>query len=105
MYIRLTFCKFLPDRIKEAKRIYKHEILPVIKNQRGNLEVHLLEPTDTADDFISLTQWKTKADAEAYEASGLYKSMVNKLDGLMMKEPVLKTFSTEDTVITAFEQW
>ncbi|MGV3530013.1 MAG: putative quinol monooxygenase [Flavisolibacter sp.] len=105
MHVRLTFCKFLPDRIKEAKRIYKHEILPSVKKLKGNLDAHLLEPSDASDDFISITEWKTIADAEAYESSGLYKSMVNKLEGLVMKEPVSKTFTTEETVITAFEQW
>ena len=99
MFARLTFCKFAPDRIRQARKIYQEELTPIIKKQRGNLNVFLLEPTDKSDDFISVTQWKTKADADAYESSGTYKRLVSKLEGFFTKQPVLKTYNAEERMV------
>jgi heme-degrading monooxygenase HmoA len=98
MIVRLTFCKFQPDRIVEAKKIYNEEVIPTIKKQKGNTGVRLLEPTDKADDYISITEWKTKADADAYHTSGVYKSLVNKLQGFFTKQPELKAYSVEEVM-------
>lgn len=100
MFVRLTFCKFSPETIKDAKNVYMKEIAPAIKQQKGNIAVHFLEPVDKAEDFISITEWKTKADAEAYENSGLYKKLVNKLQSYFSKPPVLKTYSAEEAFVT-----
>jgi heme-degrading monooxygenase HmoA len=97
MFARLTFCKFLPERFKEARKIYLEEVVPIIKKQRGNLNVFLLEPSDKSEDYISITQWKTKSDADAYESSGTYKRMVSKLDGFFTKQPVLKTYNADES--------
>jgi heme-degrading monooxygenase HmoA len=98
MIVRLTFCKFLPDRIAEAKRIYIQEVVPAVKKQKGNMEVRLLEPVEKTDDYISITEWKTKADADAYHTSGVYKSLVNKLQGFFTKQPELKAYSVEEVM-------
>ena len=48
-----------------------------------------------AEDYISITEWKTKADAENYESSGTYRKLVDKVRHLLTKEPVLKTYQVE----------
>ncbi len=58
MFARLTFISVQPESIEELKRIYNEEVAPVVKSQKGNIGVWLLEPTDSADDFISLTECK-----------------------------------------------
>jgi quinol monooxygenase YgiN len=93
MVVRLTFCKFLPDKIAEARKIYNEQIIPVVKKQKGNLRIYLLEPVDTADDFISVSEWKSKEDADAYNNSGLYKALVNKLEKVFMKQPTIKVYN------------
>ena len=102
MVVRLTFCKFLPDKIVEARRIYNEEIIPVVKKQKGNLRIFLLEPVDTADDFISVTEWKSKEDAEAYNKSGLYKSLVNKLEKVFMKQPTIRVYNEVETFTPSY---
>jgi quinol monooxygenase YgiN len=101
MYVRLTYCKFSPEAVNEAKKIYMKDIVPAIRNQAGLLNIHFLEPTDKSDDFISITEWKTQAEANAYEASGLYKKLVGKLADFLSKPPVLKTYTTEETRVPA----
>ena len=98
MIMRFTFCKFQPERIMEAKRVYKEEVVPVVKKQKGNMGIRLLEPMNKTDDYISLTEWKTKADADAYHTSGVYKSLVSKLEGFFAEPPELKTYSAEEVM-------
>ena len=101
MFVRLTFCKFIPQTIDEAKRIYNQDIVPIVKAQKGNLNVHMLEPVDKADDYVSITEWATQADADAYHSSGTYKKLVGMLVDFFAAPPVLKIYKTEDILIAA----
>lgn len=95
MYARLTFAKTLPEQFDRLRKIYNEEIVPAVRQQKGFMNIILLEPTDKAEDFISMTQWENKEFADQYEASGLYKELVGKLKDLLVKEPVLKTYAFE----------
>jgi len=99
MFFRLTFVKFVPETLEDAKRMYLNEITPIIRKQKGSIGVHLLEPSEISDDFISITEWETKADADAYESSGLYKQLVSKIAGHFSKTPVLKTYQVEEVLV------
>lgn len=101
MFVRLTFCKISPEAIAEVKKIYREDIVPAVQQQKGNLGILLLEPVDKADDFVSVSRWRTKADSDAYETAGLYKSLVGKLAGFLTKEPVLRTYEAEDVLVPA----
>jgi len=101
MFIRCTFFKTVPGKEEEVKALYLKEVIPHIKKEPGLIEVRLLEPADKADDFISITEWKTRADAEAYDSSGLYQQLVSKFEGLFTKLPVLKVYNSEQQAVPA----
>lgn len=96
MVVRLTSFNVTPAQAEEAKRIYREEVVSAVKKQQGNEDVMLLEPSDGSDEFISVTTWKTKADADAYESSGIYRELVDKLKGLFSGKPDLKTYNVQD---------
>lgn len=98
MIIRLTFCKFNPASLNEARAHYLQEIIPVVKMQPGNLGIRLIEPVDKNDDFISMTEWATKEDADRYESTGVYKSLVAKLASYFNGPVVAKVYTTEDVM-------
>jgi heme-degrading monooxygenase HmoA len=98
MYVRLTYVNFLPGRAEEAKMIYNGELVPAIKKQKGNLDCRILEPVDNADDYISMTVWETKEDADAYHSTGIYKKMVERIKDLFSKEGILKVYSSENVM-------
>jgi heme-degrading monooxygenase HmoA len=95
MFVRLTFLNFLPGKADEAKRIYNSEIVSVVKQQKGNLDCRLLEPVDQTHDYVSMTVWDSKEDADAYQTSGVYAQLVNRVREFYAKDPVLKVYSTE----------
>jgi|SRR5947209_5431132 len=101
MFVRLTSLKFSPESIAEVKRIYMQDVVPVVSKLKGNMGIVLLEPVDKADDFVSISRWNTKADADAYESDGLYKSMVGKVASFLTKEPVLRSYHAEDVPVMA----
>lgn len=94
MHVRLTFFTSLPDKNEEAIKIFHDEIVPVVKQQKGNIDIFLLEPTEENNEAISFSTWETKADADDYEATGLYTELVNKVRHTFAKPPVLKTYNT-----------
>jgi quinol monooxygenase YgiN len=95
MIVRLTYLEFLPGKVEEARRIYRDEIVPVVRQQKGNLECKLLESVDKTNEAISLTSWETKEQADAYHTSGVYAQLVNKVRALYAKDPVLKVYTSE----------
>lgn len=101
MFARLTFIKTSAENSNDIKRIYNEEVVPVVRSQKGNIGCWLLEPTNNADEYISLTEWVSSAEADAYEASGTYRMLVDKLKDLFIERPVLKTYNVAETKISA----
>ena len=101
MFARLTFISIQSNKMEDLRRIFNEEVVPVVKNQRGNLGIWLLEPTNENDDIVSLTEWVSKADADAYESSGTYRTLVDKLKDMYKSKPVLKTYNVAETKIMA----
>ena len=98
MYLRLTYVGFLPGRAEEAMTIYNGELVPAVRKQKGNLDCRMLQPIDDSDDFISMTVWETKEDADLYQSSGTYKKMIDRVSDLFSKEPVLKVYLTDSVM-------
>lgn len=92
MAVPLTHFNVSADQSKEVKKIYDHEVVPELKKQPGSVNVMLLEPIDSTE-YISLTAWQDRADADAYESSGKYKELVGKIKGLI-GQPVLKSYTS-----------
>jgi len=85
----------LPEKTNEARRIFMEEIVPTVRKQKGLVDIRFLEPTSKSEDFISITEWKTKEEADVYEENGIYKKLVNKLEPFFTKKPELKTYTVE----------
>lgn len=100
MFARLTFINIPTDRVEDLRRIYNEEVIPVVKQQKGNVGAWLLEPTNNADDFISLTEWVSESDGNAYETSGTYKMLVDKIKDMYTIKPILKTYNIAESRIT-----
>ena len=99
MFARLTFISIKPESVEDLKRIFNEEVVPVVKSQKGNVGIWLLEPTNSADDYVSLTEWVSEAEANAYELSGTYRTLVDKLKDKYKNKPVLKKYNVAETKI------
>jgi heme-degrading monooxygenase HmoA len=101
MFARLTTIEVDPKNAREISRVYHSEVVPVVRDQKGLVDVQLLEPADNSGEFISITTWKSKEDADAYEASGTYRSLVDKLKSFYTSKPVLKVYNLQESRVPA----
>ena len=95
MWIRLAFAKIKPGSVDEFRKIWNAEIRPIIEKQNGFVDAMFLEPVSEEDDFISCTLWDSKADGDAYEASGTYKEMVGKIMHTLAAPPMVKSYEVK----------
>ena len=95
MWARLTIGKIKPGKMDEMRKIYYETIVPVVKAQKGNVDIFLLEPVDTEENIISYNSWESKADGDAYEASGTYAEMVEKVKHTLAGPLTVKSYDVK----------
>jgi quinol monooxygenase YgiN len=93
-YVRVGQFKARPDEADELCRIYESEAIPTIRAASGNISAVLLRQHQERDTFLAITIWRTGADAEAYDKSGLAQQMVNKIRHAFAGPPTLTTWET-----------
>lgn len=76
----------------EVARIYEGEAIPAIRGLSGNLTALLLRQHEQPDRFLAITIWRTSADAEAYDKSGLAQEMASKIRHAFAGPPTLTTY-------------
>ena len=96
MYLRFTYLYFSPEKATEAKTTYMNEVAPVIRKQKGNKQVLLLEPAEGSDEFISFSLWESEADIKAFEESAAYPAVIGKVKEMSSKPPVQKYYLVND---------
>ena len=95
MFVRLTYFGFKPEKLQELKKFYNEVAIPTVRQQKGNIDCKLLEPVDNSEEYISMTTWESRQDAEAYHSKGVYAKLVDQVRPFFSREPVLKVYQTE----------
>lgn len=89
------------DKIAEVTRVYEQTILPALKPVAGFQGAYLCIDPSNGEGF-SLTFWASEKDALAYERSGLYTQLVEKLRPFFTTQPTLKSYQvTAETAAQA----
>jgi hypothetical protein len=67
MFARIV--EFIPklEKKEEFVKIVRNEVLPILKNQPGFLEILPFVPETKTEKMITVTLWAEKRDAERYE--------------------------------------
>ncbi len=92
MYVRMTFFKVKDGKMDALRDLYNKDVISAHKNHKGIRFVHLLECLDNKNEGISVTAWDTKADLDAYEASGDYGRLRGLFSEMYSGEPGLKSY-------------
>jgi quinol monooxygenase YgiN len=79
MYLRIVSMLVQPGRREEFKALYHRDILPALRSARGCHYVHLAENASAEEEFLSITVWRSGEDADQYETSGLFSSLLEKI--------------------------
>ncbi|MFC1856913.1 antibiotic biosynthesis monooxygenase family protein [Thermodesulfobacteriota bacterium] len=92
MWMRLIVVMIQTDKMDDFRKIYNEEIVPTVKAQKGNVHVFLMESIDREGEITSFTAWKTQENGDAYERSGTYVEMVNKVRHTFAGTPTLWSY-------------
>ncbi len=79
LYVRIFSVKLQEGKIDECRHFYRKEVLPALRQTRGCQFAFLVENLHDENEVISVTIWDSKKDADAYENSGLFDELLNKV--------------------------
>ena len=79
LYVRIVSLAIQEGKEEEFKRIYSEEIIPALLSTKGCKYAYLTQSVQDKDGFISVTIWDSKYDADIYESSGKFDSLVEKV--------------------------
>jgi heme-degrading monooxygenase HmoA len=79
MYVRIVSHILQKEKIGEFRNIYSEKIIPSLQHTKGCRYAYLVESMHQTNEVISLSIWDSKADAEAYEKSGLFEQLLDEL--------------------------
>ena len=79
IYVRVVELKIQKDKLNEFKQLYSDVIIPAFKKTKGCIQAFLTQSINEENNFISMTIWESKEDAENFETLGSYKKLINKV--------------------------
>ena len=92
MYARMIQLTAKPGRGKELFDTMLERTLSVLKQQPGFVEgIALVPETESSDQFIGLSIWKSKADADRF-AQGPGQQQLESYKPLLQGEPMFRSF-------------
>ena len=77
MFMRLVQLKIGEGLIDPFQHFYQDRVVSELQKLPGCLFATLIQSNSEENEFSSFTMWKTKADAEYYESSGLYDNLID----------------------------
>ncbi|MBT4484299.1 MAG: SnoaL-like domain-containing protein [Candidatus Latescibacteria bacterium] len=86
-FARVTVTQMKPEKIDEARKLYKESVVPDAKAQKGYRGVFLLSDYTTGKGY-SIAIWDSEEDAIANEQSGYYKAQVDKFKDIFSAKPI-----------------
>jgi quinol monooxygenase YgiN len=91
-FVRIGQFTARPEHVNDLRTTYERDAIPRIRAASGNISAVLLQQHQATDEFLAITIWRTRADAEAYDASGQAAAMVATIRHAFAAPPVLTTY-------------
>jgi heme-degrading monooxygenase HmoA len=83
MYMRFVNLKVKEGRMRDMARFYEDRVIPALRESGGCLYASLLQPSGDDNECVSLTIWRSKKAAEAYDRGGRYDELLDDSDELL----------------------
>ncbi len=78
MYTCIASFTVLPDTCELTREIIHEEIIPVLRTQRGLVDLMILQSSDEPSQFLVITLWETRDHAENH-----HRDVYSQLIGLL----------------------
>jgi len=83
MFMRIVNLKVKEGRQADVARFYEDRVIPALQDSGGCLYASLLQPSDDGQECISMTWWRSREAAEAYDSSGRYDELLDDSDDFL----------------------
>lgn len=80
MYLRIVSMKINPEKKQEFVEIYHREIIPALRRVEGCLDAYLAEGVKWDNELLSITIWSGLEHAKAYEVTGEFDRLKQKVE-------------------------
>ncbi len=80
MYMRFVYLRVKPEKMAAFETFYENRVTPTLHEMKGCLFASLIQSAAHPDECISMTLWNAPEDAQAYEQSGLYETLLKESD-------------------------
>ena len=95
MFARVSIIQVKSDKIDEAIKIYRENVTPARKAQKGSRRGYLLTDRKTGKG-MAISLWESEDDAIANEQSGYYKEQISKFKDCFAASPVREGYEVSD---------
>jgi len=95
MFARMIQLTAKAGQNKDLTRAMVERSLPALRQQPGFVDALGLNSDSDPNQFVGITIWKSKEDAEKYMNSALAQEILGSLKPLLQGEPSFRTFNVE----------
>jgi heme-degrading monooxygenase HmoA len=96
MYMRFVHLKVQEGKMNELSAFFEDRVIPILQDTKGCLYASLLRPSGDDLECVSMTMWRNRDLAEAYEASGTYDELLDESDAFLAEVSTGRVRSAQD---------
>jgi|WetSurMetagenome_2_1015567.scaffolds.fasta_scaffold22730_4 quinol monooxygenase YgiN len=96
MFMRLVQVRVREGFLPAVTRLYSRAIAPALATAPGCRYAGLLQSVHHSDECLSLTVWDSEADANAYEQSGLFSTLIDQTRPFQAESSELRLQLSQD---------
>jgi quinol monooxygenase YgiN len=102
MFARILYFEVKPEKKEELVRAVKNQVVPILKQQVGFLEILPFFPEKAREGkAVNISLWSTKSDAERYERE-TYARVADILKPYLTAPVVVNHYNLETTICEHF---
>ncbi len=94
-FARRVAMKVMHEKLHEFLSLTRRDISPSLIKEKGLRRFYLIRSVENMNEFVALTLWNSKREADNYEKSGRYAKNLRKIRALLESEPNLSQFHVE----------
>ena len=98
MHARMIQVTAKPGHVKDCIKAIVEQGLPLLKQQPGFVDAVALTSDTERDQFVGITFWKSREDAEKY-VNGQARKELETIKPILQNEPTFGTFNLEASTI------
>lgn len=94
MFTRIVECHLKPGKRDNFGNKLQNEVVPILQQQPGFVDVIGLTSEDDADRMVSISFWKSKEDAERYHHEHFH-HILDIIKPSLKEDPKVRTFNVD----------